>query len=449
MKQLLLKTMLLALMALPFASCGNDDEPENVPEEPVVETPAEPSAEKPDDGEKTDDNVPMYLPVTRPMEMTEAEKDFVARSNDFSFNFYRAVNKQERGSNVTSPLSVSYLLGMMNDGAQGQTSDEICSLLGYEAGDKAAFDAFCRKLMEEAPQVDPSVTLRIANTVVANKQVELEELFKQQVKQNYFAGVNSLDFSQPTALDWINNWCNEQTGGMIPKIAENLDPSALMVLMNAVYFNANWTEKFVIEDTRDELFQYGNNITRLPMMHRRAITLYAKNDVFSILDLPYGGGENFDRWNIFFLLPNKGKTVDDVVSSLSQTTWKEMLDGLRGWNVNIKLPRFATQSDLTLNDVIANMGAPTMFSPESADFSPMTKNFKKADGQSLWVGLMTQKTAMKVSEDGTELSTVTNGRWVHGGRLSDADFHCNRPFVYVVQEASSGAIFFIGTFRGE
>ena len=449
MKKELLKLMMLALIAMPFASCGNDDEPENVPEEPNKETPEEPSSEKPDDGEKPDDNVLMWLPATKPIELTDAQKDFVARSNDFSFNFYRAVNNREHGSNITSPLSVGYLLGMMNDGAQGQTSDEICRLLGYEAGDKASFDAFCRRLMEEAPQVDPSVTLRIANTVVANKQVELEDLFKQKVEQSYFAGVNSLDFSQPSALDWINNWCNEQTGGMIPKLADKLDPSALMVLMNAVYFNANWTEKFDAEDTKEEKFFGTDKSPRVPMMFRRAMTLYVENDICSVLDLPYGGGENHDRWNLFVLLPKTGKTVDDVVNSLSQTTWKELLDGLRTRTVNIWLPRFATQSDLTLNDVIANMGAPTMFNPESADFSPMTKNFKKADGQSLWVGLMKQKTAMKITEDGTELTTITNGWSVHGGGFPDADFHCNRPFVYVVQEASSGVIFFIGTFRGD
>ena len=449
MKKELLKLMMLALIAMPFASCGNDDEPENVPEEPDKETPEEPSAEKPDDGEKPDDNVAMFLPVTKPISLTEAQKDFVARSNDFSFNFYRAVNNRERSSNITSPLSVGYLLGMMNDGAQGQTSDEICRLLGYEAGDKASFDAFCRRLMEEAPQVDPSVTLRIANTVVANKQVQLEELFKEQVQQNYFAGVNSLDFSQPSALDWINNWCNEQTGGMIPKLADNLDPSALMVLMNAVYFNATWSDKFEKENTKEEKFFGGDKSPRVPMMFRQALALYAQNDIYSIIDLPYGGGENFMSWNIYFLLPQEGKTVDDVVNSLSDATWKETLDALRMYALNVWLPRYATQSDLTLNDVISNMGAPTMFSPESADFSPMTKNFKKADGQSLWVGLMKQKTAMKVTEDGTELSTVTNGIYAHGAMKPHADFHANRPFVYVVQEASSGVIFFIGTFRGD
>ena len=443
MKKILSKMTIAVLLPISLLACGNDDEPELAQEDSNKATPSEQKTDNPDE------DVPLWLPATRPIAMTDAEKEFVVRSNDFSFNFYRALSTRERGSNITSPLSVGYLLGMMNDGAQGQTSDEICSVLGYKAGDKASFDSFCRKLMEEAPQVDPSVTLRIANTVVANKQVKLEDTFRQQAEQYYFAGVNSLDFSQPSALEWINGWCNEQTGGMIPKMMDMIEPDAQLVLMNAIYFNANWTEKFDAENTKEETFQSGKKETLVPMMYRRAATWFAQNDIYSVLDLPYGGGENFMSWNIYFLLPNEGRTVDDVVSSLSQTTWKETLESFKMTYVDIYLPRFATQSDITLNGVITGMGAPTMFSEETADFSPMTKNFKKADGKLLWVDLMKQKAAMKVTEEGTELTSTSVNTWVHGGGWPLADFHANRPFVYVIQEASSGAIFFIGTFMGE
>ena len=98
------------------------------------------------------------------------------------------------------------------------------------------------------------------------------------------------------------------------------------------------------------------------------------------------------------------------------------------------------------------MGAPTMFTPDLAEFPNICSNFK----QDLYVGLMKQKAAIEVDEEGTKASAVTvaeiektaYGPW-DIEKPMNIDFHANRPFVYVIQEASSGVIFFLGTYRGE
>ena len=455
MKKKLFKLVMLALLPLAYCACGSDDVLENIPEEPNKETPAEPNTEKPDDNGNTDENgnpdeeVIMMLPQTQAIELTAEQKGYVAKSNDFSFNLFRAISADadHRGKSlITSPLSVSYVLGMLNDGAQGQTSDEITQMLGYGAGNKAAIDEFCHKMMVEAPQVDPSVVLEIANIVIGNKQVEFEDSYEKNVKTNYFAEVTSQDFALPTALDYINGWCNERTHGMIPKILDELSPEALVVLMNAIYFKATWSEKFDPEETKREGFT-GKQKLILPMMHRKAEMLYAQNDTYAAINLPYGGG---DKWSMMVLLPNEGKTVEDVIASLSEETWKGFQRSMTPCVVDVKLPRFSTESEITLNEILPGMGVPTMFSPSDADFSPMTKNFKKTDDFNLFVGLVKQKAAVEVAEEGTKLSAVTiAGMCSNYFPNNKADFHANRPFVYVVQEASSGAIFFVGTFHGE
>ena len=162
------------------------------------------------------------LPQTRAIELTQEQKAFVAMNNDFSFNLYRAIQAADnKKSNITSPLSVAYVLGMLNNGATSITAKEIAKVLGFGDGDKQAINNYCKALIEQAPITDPSVTLQIANIVAANQNVNLEDTYKKNVTDYYSAEVASLDFSQKSSVDYLNGWCNEKSMGMIPEIIEN------------------------------------------------------------------------------------------------------------------------------------------------------------------------------------------------------------------------------------
>jgi serpin B len=111
------------------------------------------------------------------------------------------------------------------------------------------------------------------------------------------------------------------------------------------------------------------------------------------------------------------------------------------------MPRFSTTSDVVLNSIISEMGAPLIFS-NAADFRLMTE-----DNEQLFVSLMKQKAAIEVNEEGTKASAVTVSQMGYASiippdKTRKIDFHANRPFVYIIREASSGAVFFIGTYRG-
>ncbi len=406
-----------------------------------------------------DDEVINMLPDTRAVELTQEQRSFVDQNMDFSFNLFRAVNQiaDSKKSSILSPISVTYVMGMLNDGAAGQTAKEITSVLGFGEDNSKAVNEFCKALIEQAPKTDPSVTLEIANTVIANKKldVKFETQYEKNMNDYYNAEISRLDFSKQTdALKEINGWCNKKTHGMIPEIlkAGELSPSALLVLMNAIYFKATWTEKFNVADTRTETFttQSGQKKS-MPMMHRKAAACYGGNDVCTMLNLPYGSG---NKWSMMILLPNEGKTVNDVINSLSKTTWQELTYYKNTWDpiVDIKIPRFTTEFETDLISPLSNLGAPTMFIPRQAEFPNISTNYKK----DLYVSLMKQKAAIEVSEEGTKASAVTIAEMDMAcyippiqERPMNVDFHCNRPFVYIIQESSTGAIFFLGTYRGE
>lgn len=425
------KLFVFAMMAMAMTGCSNSNEP--------------------GEGEMVID----MLPKTRAIELTQEQREFVNMNTDFSFNLFRTVSQMPEGqkSSILSPICVTYVLGMLNDGAAGNTAKEITTVLGFGEGDALAVNEFCQKLINEAPDTDPSVTLEIANTVISNKHrnVTLESQYQKDMKNYYSAEVSSLDFSKKTdALKQINGWCNKKTHGMIPGILteSELNANALFLLMNAIYFKATWTDKFDSKDTQNKTFTTESGQQKsLPMMHRKAAAQYSENEVCQMLNLPYGSG---DKWSMKVLLPKDGKTVDDVINSLNAESWQALR--YDGWSpvVDIDIPRFTTSFETDLIKPLSAMGAPSMFKPYVAEFPNISSNFK----EELYVGLMKQKAAIEVNEEGTKASAVTIVEMMDGAagpvdQPMNVDFHANRPFVYVIQEASSGVIFFLGTYRGD
>lgn len=446
-KKVFMMTSALILMIAGLGSCGNDNNITEIPETP--EEQQEPKKEYPTPGKPDipdeDSVVVDMLPQTRAIQLTPEQRAFAKKNNDFTFNLYRTIHQMQevKKSNITSPLSVTYVLGMLNDGAKGETAEEITKMLGFGGGDKKALNEYCKALITQAPIADPSVTLEMANIVAANKDVILESDFEQDVKTFYSAEATSLDFSQPSSLDYLNGWCNEKSHGMIPKIIENLSPDAMLVLMNAIYFKATWTDKFDEKDTKNETFTKadGSSVT-LPMMHRKAEIQCGQNDLFTSIRLPYGSG---DKYSMYILLPAEGKTVDDIIVSLNNDFWERNRHTAIA-KADIKLPRFETKSEIELNEMVKELGASSMFDPMKADFTGISRNYKE-----LYVSLLKQKAAIEVNEEGTKTSAVTVAMMDGASGYTDMtiNFHANRPFVYLIQEWDTQAIFFIGTFQGD
>ena len=397
---------------------------------------------------KEDEYVIDMLPKTRAVELTPEQKTFVAKNNDFAFNLFKVVNElsPEKTNALISPISVTYNMGMLNDGAAGNTSKEITSILGFGIDNNTAINEFCRTLIENAPQTDPNVLIKIANYIAINQKsgLDIKKQYQNDMVQYYHAEVKSLDFSKSNTLREINDWCSKQTDGDITSIIDKLDANAIMILMNAIKFRATWTDKFDPENTKNEVFILENGETKqMPLMHQNAEIRYYENPSYSMIQLPYGSG---DKWSMYVLLPNSNQNVDDIINNMTCESWNKSLQGLRRATVDIKIPRFKAERETDLIPVISKMGAPTLFTP-SADLSGIATN-----SFNLYVSLMKQKVSAEINEEGTKMSAVTMSEVLYGANINDyqkIDFHANRPFVYVIQEASSGTIFFIGTFRGE
>ena len=173
-----------------------------------------------------------------PVKLTAEQTLFVNDNNKFTMNFLKTVNEADRigKSFIYSPLSITYVLGMVNDAATGLTEKELEETLGFHQGSIQAVNDYCKKLIDGLPKVDNKVTLNIANAIFLNKDWTLKQQFTQDMQTYYDAKAEALDFSTPSTLDRINGWCKEKTNGMIPSILDDIDPTMVSYLLNAIYF---------------------------------------------------------------------------------------------------------------------------------------------------------------------------------------------------------------------
>ena len=394
-----------------------------------------------------------------PINLTTEQRTFAYDNNQFALNFLNTVNETDRSgkSFIYSPLSITYVLGMVNDAATGLTEKELEETLGFHEGGIQAVNDYCKKLIDGLPKVDDKVTLNIANAIFLNKSFTLKPQFTQDMQTYYDAKAEALDFKAPETLGHINGWCSEKTNGMIPTILDEIDPAIISYLLNAIYFKADWASKFDPQNTKDEAFttENGNSSTQMPMMHQNVLISYLKSDTYSAVILPYGTG----LWNMTIVLPEEGKTADDVIKELTESS---MLNN-RGWcdaggntfqayEVDLKLPRFETNSDTDNIDdgiigLMKKMGINRAFDDGMAEIPNMCE-------LPVYIEIMRQKAKIKVNEEGSEAAAVTVAGETNQSMGSSsveypkATFHANRPFVYVIREASSGVILFVGKFTG-
>lgn len=375
------------------------------------------------------------------IELTTRSADLAQAGNSFAINFINRVNKAEKGDWFVSPLSMQFLLGMLLNGANGQTAAEICDVLGYGEDEVAAVNEFCLSMIRQLPDLDKQTKLAIANAIFVNKNYALRDRYKSVVSEYYDAQVTNADFSKGSATTKaINKWCSDHTNGLITKIIDNVSPQMLAYLLNAVYFKSQWKDKFNKGNTVKESFtQEGGASTTVQMMRTGKEFLYQDNDMFQAVRLPYGNGV----FSMYVILPAEGKTISDVTGFISGEYWNKFVRSMVMCDVDLWLPKFETNFEISLNKLLSDMGMPSSFIAGKADFTAMSNS-------AMCLSFVKQKAAIKVDEDGTEAAAVSVAGMVAAAAPGQhVVFHADHPFLYMITETTSGAILFAGKYGGK
>ncbi len=369
------------------------------------------------------------------IDLSIKERALVKGNNDFAFRLFRSVRNDN--NLVVSPLSITYALGMLNNGAAGVTRQEICQTLGFGDTGADGINDFCKKMRTELPALDEQTKVMISNAIFLNEPRYLLPDFEQKAHDYYDATTETRNFGDGETMKVINQWGSDHTMGMIPTILDeqSFNPLATSYLLNAVYFKGLWTLKFNKNETQDELFD--GTIT-VPMMHLLNDLPYYENATFQAVSLPYGTG----AYQMTVILPREGKSISDILPQTNSEMWQELYTHLE--SVDVKLPRLDITTQLNLVETMSALGMPSAFDEETANIP----NFCSTPQ---YISNMGQVAKIKLDEDGTEAAAIT---WIEIATGSDNEpvtyeFHANRPFLYVISEQSTGVILFIGQFTGK
>ena len=337
-------------------------------------------------------------------------------SEIFSFrDFLEQVNKASDQDFIISPLSMQILLGMVVNGAKGNTADQIFNVLGYGKDELPAVNEFCKAMMAQLPSLDRKTTLKIANAFVANNTCPILDTYTANITNYYSAYVQNLDFSNSQATtDAINGWCSKNTNGLIPKVLDEVTPDMLAYALNALYFKSQWAEQFKKNLTSEENFTPEG----------------------ASASLKYGNG----AYSMVVLLPKAGHKTAEIAKYLKTNDWGKFCSSMYKTKVETWIPKFETKFHIKLNDILSDMGMSDAFISGMADFSalsPVTSH----------LSFVQQDAIIKVDEEGTEAAAVSVAGWQKNAAMPEGpSFIADHTFLYLITESSTGAVLFAGKY---
>ncbi len=360
--------------------------------------------------------------------------------NQFSLKFFnQMVNAPMAVPNVfVSPFSAQAALSMTANGAKGETLKQMLAALNMQDFDLNAINKYNQSIIKAIATLDNTSFLSSANGIWS--RVDLLESFIGSMQESYDAKAEKTDFSRE-ALIAINDWAKEHTKGMIPELYDvdkGVSPSLFVVLANALYFNGAWKDPFDKAFTEKGVFTSSDKSQSvIDMMKESGYRNYLDCGTFDLCEKPYGN----EAFSMVFLLPHKGTALSQCIGELTMKDWKALTASLEESEklVRLTVPKFEWKNlEYNLKPALESMGMQIPFT-DQADFRNMT------EWNGLFIGSVTQKTALSLNEQGTQAAAITKiEMWGSNGDDNYVDFVLNRPFAFLIKEKSTGVILFAG-----
>jgi len=362
----------------------------------------------------------------------------VDANNKFGFKLFSEIAKQDgNAKNISvSPTSVAIALAMTYNGASGSTQKAMAKTLELQGISLPELNSGYASLNKLLQNPGENVQLTIANSLWVNQDVSLRPDFVQTTRDFYQAKVTNLDFQNVTAVNTINSWVQENTKGKIDKIVDNIEPNQALFLINAIYFNGKWSNAFDKSQTTPQTFYTASGQQKQhPMMSQTGEYRYYETPQFQSVSLPYGQD---GKVSLYIFLPTKNSNLKAFSQNLNAENWEKWMPQFRNREGSIRLPRFQTDYDITLNDALKSLGMAEAFS-NKANFSGI--------GDNLTISQVRHKTVIEVNEEGTEASAATSvGMVATSLREPQQPFKMivDRPFFYAIRDNQSKNILFMG-----
>jgi len=360
-------------------------------------------------------------------------KVVVQTGNGFGINLFRETAVSTNSNLMLSPLSASAALSMLMNGCEGETYNQIRDMLGYENLSADEINATYMQLAQQLPTVDPEVKLSLANALFYRTGFSIKTSFTDRLKESYLAQTAALNFNSPSSVETINQWASDNTNGKITRVISEISPDAVIFLMNALYFNGQWTTRFDKTATTLGVFTKSDgNLISVTMMKGKVQLRQFVTPQYHAIELPYGR-QNFA---MDIIIPTE--PLNNFTPILTPDLWQEMTEGINIQSLqsmDVEMPKFKFDYEKILNQTLGSLGMTDAFMAERADLSGISD-------EQIFVSFVKQNTFIDVNEAGTEAAAVTTiGMEV----TSMPESLCiDKPFVFAIRELTTNALLFIG-----
>jgi serpin B len=369
----------------------------------------------------------------------------VEGNSAFAFDLYQAL-RGEDGNLFYSPHSMSLALAMTHAGARGETERQMADTLHFVLSQEQlhptlnALDLELSSRGEGAKGKDgEGFRLNIVNALWGQEGYEFLGPFLDVLAEDYGAGLRPLDFASSLEESRlaINDWVSDQTEARIEDLIPQgvLSPATVLVLTNAIYFNAAWHHPFEESVTRDGPFHLldGETIT-VPMMRQTEGFGYVEGDGYQAVELPYDGRE----LSMVVLLPQEGR-FEAFEGTLDYQRVADIIDALGHQQVALTMPRFTYESKFMMKKTLSGMGMLDAFLPGVADLSGIN------GGRSLFIDEVIHQAFVEVDEAGTEAAAATAVVVAESAAPAEPkEVTIDRPFIFLIRDIDTGAILFVG-----
>lgn len=387
-------------------------------------------------------------PIPKPEPLDDSQstdsgvQEAVKGNNEFAMEMYSEIN--ESGKNLFfSPWSISSALAMTFEGAKAKTAEEMKTVLHLQGNDLERRSSFA-KIFNALNKNNSDYELSTANALWAQENYPFLEDYVNTTKKYYSAEFTNMDFVNKTeeSRKTINSWVEEKTNDKIKNLipAGTLNEMTRLVLTNAIYFKGDWQTPFDKTKTKKENFKVNETTTvqadMMSLKEGKEKFNYGETEELQIIEMAYKGKE----LSMIALLPKNN--ISEVESMLSAEKLNEWKDSMHKKEVYVYFPKFKFETKYFIANNLSEMGMPTAFS-SNADFTGMFDSSKT--NENLFISEVIHQAFVQVDEEGTEAAAATGVVMAGTAMPTDPiEFRADHPFIFIIQENSTGSILFMG-----
>nr|CAH7732830.1 unnamed protein product [Callosobruchus chinensis] len=379
-------------------------------------------------------SVLLYLAVNADDAVQEFSKDNLK----FSSEVYQEVAKNKGKNFIVSPISAEIVLSLVADGAKGDTHKELVKAVHIGPNQHEALKSITPKLNS----AEKDAKLLSANKVYVAEGFDINKSLQSTATDVYKAGLQNVNFKDNVnTAGLINKWVEDHTNNKIRDLvkADQLDAQTRLVLVNTLYFTANWVHPFTKALTSQKPFHTSETETKnVETMQGEFQANFWHCGYFKakFLELPF----HDSNVTMTFILPDSKTGLNDVADRVQEYISH---DKYKVRQVTASIPKFTVRSDIDFVPILKDLGVEHLFSP-SADLSGISSK------GGLSVSHVQQQAYINVTESGVEAAAATDVGIGLTSILQPSDpvtFNADHPFLYVLKEKTHNVILFVGTYR--